>query len=77
VADRPGHDRRYALSSEKLLRETGWQPAVAFEEGLRRTIAWYQENQEWVRHVKSGEYREYYEKNYERRASELARLSER
>ena len=77
VADRPGHDRRYALSSEKILRETGWQPVVSFEEGLARTIAWYRENQEWVRHVKSGEYRDYYERNYERRASELARLSER
>lgn len=64
VADRPGHDRRYALSSEKLMRETGWAPAMDFETGLARTIAWYQANGEWVARVRSGAYREYYEKNY-------------
>ena len=53
----PGHDRRYALSSAKLMRETGWSPQVQFEEGLARTIQWYRDNQGWVRRVKSGEYR--------------------
>lgn len=64
VTDRPGHDRRYALSSEKLMRETGWAPAMGFESGLQRTIAWYRANGEWVARVRSGAYREYYEKNY-------------
>ncbi|HBY62698.1 MAG TPA: dTDP-glucose 4,6-dehydratase [Solibacterales bacterium] len=64
VTDRPGHDRRYALSSAKLTSETGWQPQVPFDEGLRRTVAWYRENAEWVRRVKSGEYLDYYRRNY-------------
>jgi dTDP-glucose 4,6-dehydratase len=64
VTDRPGHDRRYALSSEKVMRETGWAPAMDFETGLDRTIAWYRANGDWVARVRSGAYREYYEKNY-------------
>ena len=64
VKDRPGHDRRYALSSEKLMRETGWQPVMNFETGLAKTIEWYRENPAWVARVRSGEYRTYYEKNY-------------
>lgn len=64
VTDRPGHDRRYALSSEKLMRETGWAPATDFEAGLAQTIAWYRDNSAWVSRVRSGAYREYYEKNY-------------
>jgi dTDP-glucose 4,6-dehydratase len=68
VKDRPGHDRRYALSSEKLMRETGWSPVIPFEEGLARTIQWYRENSPWVARVKSGEYRAYYEHNYGNRA---------
>jgi dTDP-glucose 4,6-dehydratase len=64
VTDRPGHDRRYALSGEKLARETGWSPQVSFDEGLARTIEWYRSNADWVRHVKSGEYQSYYELNY-------------
>ncbi|MCS6953882.1 MAG: dTDP-glucose 4,6-dehydratase [Bryobacterales bacterium] len=74
VSDRPGHDRRYALCCEKLHRQTGWRPKIGFEEGLRRTIAWYQQHPEWVRRVRSGEYLEYYARNYERRDQELARL---
>ncbi|HXG31841.1 MAG TPA: dTDP-glucose 4,6-dehydratase [Bryobacteraceae bacterium] len=74
VEDRPGHDRRYALSSEKIQRETGWAPETGFEEGLERTIVWYQQHPHWVRRVRSGEYREYYARNYERREEELARL---
>jgi dTDP-glucose 4,6-dehydratase len=72
VADRPGHDRRYALSSEKLIRETGWQPLTSFEEGLRGTVDWYRFNSEWVQHVKSGAYQTYYARNYENRVGELA-----
>ena len=64
VTDRPGHDRRYALSSEKLMRETAWEPVMNFEAGLGRTIEWYRSNSEWVGRVRSGEYRSYYEKNY-------------
>ena len=67
VEDRPGHDRRYALSSAKLMRETGWSPSVEFEDGLARTVAWYRENTAWVRNVKSGEYLTYYARNYENR----------
>lgn len=67
VEDRPGHDRRYALSSAKLIRETGWKPEVDFESGLARTIRWYRENIAWVSSVKSGEYLTYYARNYENR----------
>jgi len=67
VKDRPGHDRRYALSSEKVLRETGWKAEIPFEEGLRETIAWYRTNPGWIARVKSGEYQHYYEKNYANR----------
>jgi dTDP-glucose 4,6-dehydratase len=64
VTDRPGHDRRYALSSEKIMRETGWKAQVPFEEGLRATIDWYRNNPAWIAHVKSGEYQSYYDRNY-------------
>jgi dTDP-glucose 4,6-dehydratase len=64
VEDRPGHDRRYALSSAKLMRETGWAPQAGFEEGLARTIGWYQSNPAWIARVKSGEYQTYYASNY-------------
>lgn len=67
VTDRPGHDRRYALSSEKLTGETGWQPQMDFETGLAKTIDWYRKNASWVARVRSGEYRTYYEKNYAHR----------
>jgi dTDP-glucose 4,6-dehydratase len=67
VKDRPGHDRRYALSSEKVMRETGWKPEQPFEAGLAKTIAWYRANPAWVAHVKSGEYQRYYEHNYANR----------
>ena len=64
VKDRPGHDRRYALSSEKLMRETGWEAQMPFEKGLQATIDWYRSNSDWIARVKSGEYQTYYEKNY-------------
>jgi dTDP-glucose 4,6-dehydratase len=70
VQDRPGHDRRYALSSAKIMRETGWRPTVPFEQGLRATVEWYRSNAEWVAHVKSGEYQQYYHSNYANRAAE-------
>lgn len=57
VEDRPGHDRRYAIDCSKIERELGWRPKVGFEDGLRQTVRWYQDNQEWVRQVRSGEYR--------------------
>jgi dTDP-glucose 4,6-dehydratase len=71
VTDRPGHDRRYALSSEKIMRETGWVPQVGFEQGLARTIDWYCRNTSWVARVRSGEYLSYYARNYENRRTEL------
>jgi len=64
VTDRPGHDRRYALSSEKVTCETGWRVEMEFECGLSETISWYRQNEAWVRHVTSGEYQSYYERNY-------------
>ncbi|MBZ5591919.1 MAG: dTDP-glucose 4,6-dehydratase [Acidobacteriia bacterium] len=73
VEDRPGHDRRYALSSVKIMRETGWAPLTSFEDGLARTIDWYRQNGAWVERVKSGEYRSYYARNYDNRGSELRR----
>jgi dTDP-glucose 4,6-dehydratase len=68
VEDRPGHDRRYALTNEKLTRETGWEPLMDFDTGLAATVDWYRQNQQWVRHVKSGEYRHFYELNYANRS---------
>jgi dTDP-glucose 4,6-dehydratase len=63
VRDRPGHDRRYSLSSERV-RALGWEPSVAFDDGLERTVAWYRENEEWWAPIRSGEYRAYYERQY-------------
>jgi dTDP-glucose 4,6-dehydratase len=71
VQDRPGHDRRYALSSEKLMRETSWAPAMPFEEGIQKTVDWYRNNTGWIERVKSGAYRDYYSRNYENRGAEL------
>ena len=70
VTDRPGHDLRYAIDSSKIENELGWKPEVAFEEGLRETIAWYQEHGDWVSRIKSGAYRQYYEAQYGARLSE-------
>jgi dTDP-glucose 4,6-dehydratase len=65
VSDRPGHDRRYSLSSEKV-RALGWTPRVRFEEGLEQTVAWYRDNAWWWEPIRSGDYREYYERQYGR-----------
>ena len=73
VKDRPGHDRRYALDSSKLQRELGWSPIVPFEEGIRRTIDWYQSNTAWLDHARSGEYRNYYDRHYNRRSETFSR----
>ena len=64
VADRPGHDRRYAIDPEKINRELGWEPVTMFEEGIKMTIKWYLDNQAWLDNIISGEYQHYYEKNY-------------
>ena len=65
VTDRPGHDRRYSLSSDKL-RGLGWEPQVRFAEGLERTVDWYRDNAWWWEPIRSGAYREYYERHYGR-----------
>ena len=64
VKDRPGHDRRYAIDAAKISKELGWKPSVTFEEGLGQTIDWYLQNQEWLKHVTSGEYKQYYQRQY-------------
>jgi dTDP-glucose 4,6-dehydratase len=71
VADRPGHDRRYALRGDKIARDTGFVPEIDFDLGLGRTAQWYRENAEWIRRVRSGEYREYYSRNYDWRVSSV------
>ena len=67
VKDRVGHDRRYALNSQKLRMELGWEPKTSFEEGLAKTVEWYKTNQSWVNRCRSGEYANYYDKQYIKR----------
>ena len=67
VKDRAGHDLRYAIDATKLNRELGWKPSLQFEEGLGKTTDWYLENQEWVNHVTSGQYQQYYTEQYSKR----------
>ena len=69
VADRPGHDRRYAIDAGKIERELGWRPAETFATGIRKTVEWYLANQDWVSNVQSGAYRDWVEKNYGGRPS--------
>lgn len=64
VTDRPGHDRRYAIDARKLERELGWKPAETFETGIRKTVQWYLDNNEWTNNVTSGSYREWTDKQY-------------
>jgi dTDP-glucose 4,6-dehydratase len=64
IKDRPGHDRRYAINASKISKELGWKPSVTFEEGLSQTIDWYLENKDWLEHVTSGAYQQYYEEQY-------------
>jgi dTDP-glucose 4,6-dehydratase len=67
VGDRPAHDRRYAIDYSKIHAELGWEPLTPFSEGIVRTIEWYKNNEAWWRDIKSGDYRDFYEKNYAHR----------
>jgi len=67
VKDRPGHDLRYAIDAEKLNKELGWKPSLQFEEGLEKTVDWYLQNEDWVKHVTSGDYQKYYDDQYVKR----------
>jgi dTDP-glucose 4,6-dehydratase len=64
VKDRPGHDLRYAIDARKLERDLGWKPKETFATGLRKTVRWYLDHQDWVESVRTGEYRQWIEKNY-------------
>ncbi len=64
VKDRPGHDRRYAIDAGKIKKELGWEAKVDFKDGLKKTVEWYKENEDWWKKLKSGEYLEYYKKQY-------------
>jgi dTDP-glucose 4,6-dehydratase len=64
VSDRPGHDRRYAIETTRVCRELGWQPRMEFDRGLRQTVNWYLDHTDWIAHVVSGEYRQYYDSVY-------------
>ncbi len=64
VKDRPGHDLRYAIDASKINKELGWKPSVTFEQGLERTVNWYLNNELWLKNVTSGEYANYYKKQY-------------
>ncbi len=64
VKDRPGHDRRYAIDARKLERELGWRPAETFSSGIRKTVRWYLDNQDWVARVQSGGYRDWIDQQY-------------
>ena len=67
VKDRPGHDLRYAIDATKLKNELGWEPSLQFEEGLEKTVDWYLQHEDWVKHVTSGDYQHYYEEQYVKR----------
>jgi dTDP-glucose 4,6-dehydratase len=67
VTDRPGHDRRYALATDKIKRDIGWQPEETFASGLKRTLAWYLENETWLKEIMSGQYRQWIDLNYAER----------
>jgi dTDP-glucose 4,6-dehydratase len=65
ITDRPGHDRRYAIDASKINRELGWKPVETFETGIRKTVQWYLDNQEWVQNVTSGAYKDWVSKQYQ------------
>jgi dTDP-glucose 4,6-dehydratase len=67
VADRPGHDRRYAIDATKIAAELGWQPAEGFESGLRKTVTWYLKNGTWIENVRTGAYKDWIRRNYDER----------
>ena len=64
VADRKGHDRRYAIAPDKIRAEIGWEPETMFEEGIRKTIEWYFDHEDWMKNVTSGDYQNYYKEMY-------------
>ena len=64
IKDRPGHDKRYAIDATKINKELGWKPSVTFKEGLKKTVDWYLNNQEWLENVTSGSYKNYYKDQY-------------
>jgi dTDP-glucose 4,6-dehydratase len=72
VKDRPGHDRRYAIDCSKLTAELGWKPQETFASGIRKTVAWYLENMPWVEAITSGAYREWIDRNYAGRGTQIA-----
>jgi dTDP-glucose 4,6-dehydratase len=69
VPDRPGHDWRYSIDTSKIARELDWEPSIQFENGLRRTVAWYLDHPVWVEHVRNGTYRDWIRQNYDERAA--------
>ncbi len=77
VQDRPGHDRRYALNSEKAKKELGWGPQITLEDGLKQTVDWYLSNGEWIRRVTARAYRAYYRQQYDRRDSTMKKVLNR
>jgi len=74
VQDRPGHDRRYALASDKAYERLHWVPQVPLEEGLKRTVEWYRGNGAWLKEVAARGYRTYYRRQYERRGTMLSQI---
>jgi len=67
VKDRAGHDFRYAIDASKLNKKLGWEPSLQFEEGLSKTVDWYLQNEKWIADIVSGEYQDYYSKQYSKR----------
>ena len=65
VEDRKGHDRRYAIAPDKIKAEIGWEPETMFKDGIKKTIAWYLEHEDWMNNVTSGDYQKYYEDMYQ------------
>ena len=66
VEDRKGHDRRYAIAPDKIKAQIGWYPETMFKEGIRKTIRWFFENEDWMKNVTSGDYQKYYTEMYEK-----------
>jgi dTDP-glucose 4,6-dehydratase len=77
VQDRPGHDRRYALNSDKAEKELSWAPQVTLENGLQQTVDWYLSNNDWIKRVTARAYRAYYRQQYDRRDSTMKKVLSR